>query len=391
MASAQPHQLRPLAQTRSTPGPAAPIPGGLPPAKRDKQRFVTGTTPLLRSPWARQPNYWPVSAPDSEHEKGPQSIADVEPTTDSHHDVSPARNRWITLALLGLGMICFGTAPPATKIVTSEFPVFVASGLRILVGALILAPMLKLHQANPKPAMIRSRVPTLVGLAAVGLFLASILLLYGMRQVTGVVGSTIMSTNPAVAAVASMIILHEKITRQKWIGIGLAVLGVLALSLGGGSSGEDGGNQLVGTVLVLGAVGCSAGNTILGKVALARVTPIVASALATILTAMLFAPLAYWRWDAFDPRDVSLRAWIALVWWGGGTLALGSILWYTGLARVQGSTAAGFMGVSPMTALILSYVLLDERFQIVHLAGFAIVFTGVMLIAWSSMRAGAAD
>ena len=288
-------------------------------------------------------------------------------------------------------MICFGTAPPATKIVTSEFPVFVASGLRILVGALILAPMLTLHQANPKPAMIRSRVPTLVGLAAVGLFLASILLLYGMRQVTGVVGSTIMSTNPAVAAVASMIILHEKITRQKWIGIGLAVLGVLALSLGGGSSGEDGGNQLVGTVLVLGAVGCSAGNTILGKVALARVTPIVASALATILTAMLFAPLAYWRWDAFDPRDVSLRAWIALVWWGGGTLALGSILWYTGLARVQGSTAAGFMGVSPMTALILSYVLLDERFQIVHLAGFAIVFTGVMLIAWSSMRAGAAD
>lgn len=38
------------------------------------------------------------------------------------------------------------------------------------------------------------------------------------------------------------------------------------------------------------------------------------------------------------------------------------------------------MGVMPVSPLILSYVLLGESFCWLHLAGFALVFSGVLLI-----------
>jgi drug/metabolite transporter (DMT)-like permease len=38
------------------------------------------------------------------------------------------------------------------------------------------------------------------------------------------------------------------------------------------------------------------------------------------------------------------------------------------------------MGVMPVSALVLSHVLRHEQFQWLHLAGFALVFAGVLLM-----------
>jgi drug/metabolite transporter (DMT)-like permease len=75
-----------------------------------------------------------------------------------------------------------------------------------------------------------------------------------------------------------------------------------------------------------------------------------------------------------------------VIWYGAGTLALGSWLWYSGLKHAQGAVAAGFMGVMPASALLLSYLLLDEPFRWLHLAGFAVVFVGVLLMSWEHAR-----
>ena len=56
------------------------------------------------------------------------------------------------------------------------------------------------------------------------------------------------------------------------------------------------------------------------------------------------------------------------------------------MAKAEGAVAAGFMGVMPASALILSYVLLGEDFRWLHLAGFATVFAGVLLISWEHAR-----
>ena len=45
-----------------------------------------------------------------------------------------------------------------------------------------------------------------------------------------------------------------------------------------------------------------------------------------------------------------------------------------------GALTAGAMAIMPITALVLSYLLLREAFRWVHLAGFGLVFAGLVLM-----------
>ena len=65
-------------------------------------------------------------------------------------------------------------------------------------------------------------------------------------------------------------------------------------------------------------------------------------------------------------------------------MALGSVLWFGGVRRVAGTTASVFMGVMPISALVLSYVLLGESFRWIHVVGMALVLTGLAITVWRS-------
>lgn len=294
-----------------------------------------------------------------------------------------------TYARLGLGMAAFGSATPVSKIVAGAMPVFVGSFARVTIGALVLAPFL----SDPRKAVaaLTRRDWMLVALIAVfGMFGFSALMLYGMREVPGVVGAGVMSTTPAVTAAASMLFLGDRPTWRKLAAIALAVGGVMILQLGG-STGSGGGDLVLGSALVFAAVCCEAAYTLLGKLVSEHVDPVLVAFLAAALSLPLFAPLAVWQLGDFHPGDVDADAWLALGWYGAGTLALGTWLWYSGITRTEGSVAAGFMGVMPVSALVLSYVLLGDALRLVHLAGFVVVFAGVLLVSWEHARMDAQE
>lgn len=281
-------------------------------------------------------------------------------------------------------MAVFGSATPVSKIVTQAMPVFIGSGLRVALGALVLAPFAARHFHQMRGFSRRDWL--LVALIALfGMFGFSVLMLYGMKMVSGVTGAVVMSTTPAVTAAAAMLFLKDRPTWRKLAAIALAVIGVLLLQLGQG--GSDGGDHVwLGAALVFGAVCCEAAYTLLGKLASERVDPILVAFLAAALAVPLFLPFAFWQWPGFDFAAVDARAWAAVAWYGAGTLALGSWLWYSGIAKAEGAVAAGFMGVMPASALALSYLLLGEDFRWLHLAGFGVVFAGVLLISWEHAR-----
>lgn len=292
---------------------------------------------------------------------------------------------WSTYASLALGMAVFGSGTPVSKLVTSAFPVFLASGLRMALAALILLPFVLADRADVR-RFDRGDWTRVAAIAAIGMFGFSVFMLFGMQQVSGVVGSVVMSTTPAVTALGAFVFLRERLGRVKAAAIGLAVAGVLVLHLGGRSGSDAGGNPLLGMLLVFGAVCGEAGYTLLGKRASEHARPVTVAGLAAIIATALFLPFALYQWPDFDAGRTMPRDWIALGWWGLGTMALGSVLWYRGVAKVPGGTAAGFMGVMPVSALLLSYLLLGEPFVWIHLVGFAIVFASVLLIAREHAR-----
>ncbi|WP_198154828.1 DMT family transporter [Oceanibaculum pacificum] len=279
-------------------------------------------------------------------------------------------------------MAMFGSATPISKIVTEAMPVFVGSGLRVAIGALALAPF-ALRSRNQIQQFSRRDWLLVVLIALFGMFGFSALMLYGMKMIPGVVGAIVMSTTPAVTAAASMLFLGDRPTIRKVGAITLAVAGVLILQLGQDRGGSDSdGDPLLGAALVFGAVCCETAYTLLGKKVSEHIDPVLVAFLAAALSVPFFLPFALWQWQDFSIPDVPDSAWVAVAWYGAGTLAIGTWLWYTAIARTEGAVAAAFMGVMPASALIFSYILLGETFQWLHLAGFTVVFTGVLLMSW---------
>lgn len=307
---------------------------------------------------------------------------------------SDGRRSRVTALQLAAGMATFGSATPVSRIVAGVMPVFVGALLRCALGALVLSPAIIRHRDQLR--RFERHDWMLVGVIALfGMVGFTVFMLYGMRMVPGAVGAIVMSTAPAVTAAASILFLRDRPTWRKLAAIALAVGGVLILHLwrgggndgdGAGRGGDGAGNLVLGSLLVFAAVCCETVYTLVGKRASERADPVLVAGLAAALSLPLFLPLAIWQWSSFDPASVGARGWIAVAWYGAGTLALGTWLWYSGIARTEGVIAAAFMGVMPASALILSYVLLDEPFRWSHLAGFAAVFAGVLLMSWEHAR-----
>jgi drug/metabolite transporter (DMT)-like permease len=281
--------------------------------------------------------------------------------------------------MLLAGMAVFGSATPVSKLVGQAFPPLLAGLLRAIIGTTLLAAL----SWSVRAQVLRIGRDDWLRIAAIsvfGMFGFSALMLYGMRAAPGAVGAAIMSMTPAVTAAGAMAFFRDRPSWRKLAAVGLAVLGAIVLQVGGGLSGDGGYSVLWGASLVFGAVCCESAYTLLGQRVAKTVDPVLVASLGAGLSLPLFAIASSLTETWVLGSDA--KGWIALLWYGAGTLALGSWLWYRGIAEVSGVTAAAFMGVMPLSALLLSYLLLHEPFRWIHLAGFGIVFAGVVLMSW---------
>lgn len=289
-----------------------------------------------------------------------------------------------TYLLLASGMAIFGSGTPISKIVTDAFPVFLASGARMLLAVLALLPVVVvIERRREEPSALRSLSRAdwlrLGGIAVAGMFLFSVFMLYGMKEVSGAIGGIVMATTPAVTAAGAVLFLRDELDRWKALAIGAAVGGVVAVNLGG-SGGGSGDDVLLGSLLVFGAVCGEAAYTLLGKRLSADLSPMQIGLVAAAMATVLFAIPAAGELGSLDVDRVTATDWLALAWWGIGTMAIGTVLWYRGVQRVPGTTASAFMGVMPVSAVLLSYLLLGESFEPLHAVGMVAVLAGIAAV-----------
>lgn len=75
--------------------------------------------------------------------------------------------------------------------------------------------------------------------------------------------------------------------------------------------------------------------------------------------------------------------WIAL---SGGSIGLGIILLYRGMALKGASLAAALVGLSPVVTLLLEWLFLQARFTPLELAGMLLVIAGGLLLSHPRMQ-----
>ncbi len=282
-----------------------------------------------------------------------------------------------------LAMVIVGSSVVAGKLLVESFPVFLASELRFLIAALILVPLL--IKLEGIPTLNKKEVCILFLQALSGVFLFSIFMLYGLKYTTAMEGGIITSTLPAVVAIIAFFILKEKPTRSTVIGILLAFLGTLAINISGTFSGvERGVAPLLGNMLIIGAVIGEALFIIFGKSISKRVTPLTISTMVSIFGAILFLPLAIYEATNFPFTEPSIKDWGMILYFGIVVTVIAFILMYQGIEKVPASTAGVLTGVLPISAVLLSSIILKENLLWIHIVGMALVLLAIYLISMDS-------
>lgn len=296
-------------------------------------------------------------------------------------------NKTVGIVLLISGMALFGSATPISKLVGEELPIFTASFLRVLLGALALFPFVYKDIRTEVPKINRTDWIYLSLIALFGMVGFTLFLIFGMRFISGVAGSIIMSLTPALTAFAAFVFMRSPLGQRKLLAIGLGVAGVTVINVFKDQFHESGSDLFyLGVLLVFLAISCEACYTLIGQRATHDLPPVLTSFLACVLSLPLFLVLAATDIASVDWGAVAPGSWLALLWWGVGTLGAGSALWYAGIARAEGTTAAGFMAVMPASALLLSYFLLGEPFRPIHMLGIVLVLGSIGIMSWVHMQ-----
>jgi drug/metabolite transporter (DMT)-like permease len=282
-------------------------------------------------------------------------------------------------------MVIVGSVIVVSKMITAGFPVFLAAALRFGLASPILLVMVW-KSARGFPRVERRDLLVIFLQSLAGNFLYSIFLLYGLKLTSAAESGIISGTVPAIVGVISFLFLRERLSWSKWLGIALVVMGMIVINEVG-SGGEHGTGNWLGNLLIVGSAAGEALWTVLSKANSGKVAPLTIACLTSCFGFLLFLPIALCQSIEFNFAAVSLAGWGVIIYYGlVGTVAA-YCLWYQGVAKVSAGTAGVFTGIAPVSAVVLSYIVLGEPFAWSHILGGLCVLLAIVLITRSSQTA----
>lgn len=276
----------------------------------------------------------------------------------------------IALASSSLG----GTAAAITRYLVGGADPILLAILRWGIGFLCLLPCamvldVRWPQRTDWPAV------ALLGICFFGLFF--ILYNIAVSYTTAARASLALATLPLHTMVVGAILGVERLTVRKMIGVGIAMLGVVAALAAGLAQSPPGAWR--GELIMTGAVFCMAFYNVLSRPLMQR-----SSALGFLTVGMgagavvlVLAGLVKGSFTALD--HFTTGQWIAGIYLGIGGGALAFILWVMALARATPTRVANTMTVNPIAATLLAALLIGEPITPNLLVGLIAVFAGIWI------------
>lgn len=213
-------------------------------------------------------------------------------------------------------------------------------------------------------------VQALLGMVAYTLFLYS-----ALESTSPVTASVITALNPAVIAIAAVIVLHERIRRLGVMGIVVSFAGVLIVILTGQGL-EEGLGFAPGDLLMLGAISVWTAYVITSR----RLTtpPITATTVQAAMSAVLLVPVVAVLGAPGIAAGPSAGAWWGLVWIVVFPSALAYLFWNIAVGTLGASKTGVFLNLLPVFTAVIALAFGDVL-TIGQLVGGAIVLGGVYL------------
>ncbi len=287
-----------------------------------------------------------------------------------------------TLSLIYFRMVLvaliWGGTFIAGRILAAEMAASTAALWRYIVASCALLVLAFARQGG-LPRLDRRQWLGVSLLGASGVALYNLCFMFGLERVPAARASLIVALNPAAIVLGAALFLGEPLTRDRVIGIAIALLGA-AIVLGHGNPANLlAGDLSTGDVALFGCVLGWSTYTLLGKSILRGLSPFSATAYAALTGTLILAVVAIAS-GGFVLPNASGLGWLSLVFLGVLGTAVAFVWYYDGVRVIGAARTSVFINLVPVAAVALGALLLDEMPEPSMLAGGALVVAGIFVL-----------
>lgn len=288
--------------------------------------------------------------------------------------------------LCSLAMVLVGSTVVVSKIIGQDIEPFLSTVLRHAAALPVFLFLMWRTGARFPPVGGRDAV-LLVVQSAAGSVGYSVLLIQGVGLSSAADAGIVAGTLPAASALFSAVLLGERPGARLVVSIVLATVGVMAVAMAPDAGGAQASStRLQGIGLVLGAIACEAVFILANK---RLPQPVPALALSTWMCAggLLLSALPAWLAQQASPSVLSTPALAGVAYYAWVPTVAGFLLWYAGSAKTSGARASLATVWLPVSALLLSALVLGEPIHTWQWMGLGCVLLAMLLAVPGTVKA----
>jgi drug/metabolite transporter (DMT)-like permease len=273
---------------------------------------------------------------------------------------------------------CWGGQFVAGRTVAPLLPPFTAGALRIAMAVAILLVLVRVLE-DGLPRLDRRGLAAMAALGFTGVFVWNACFFPALERVPAGRGALIMALNPIGTALGMALIFHERLTRVRWLGIGLALAGAVVVISRGDLPSLLTGALGPGELLLFGTVLGWVSYTLIGRGVLARISPLATTTWAAVFGGAMLAVAALFErpWAAI--AALPAQGWLAIAYIGVFGTVLAFLFFSEGVRRIGPSRTAIFINFVPVFGVTFAALLLGEPILASMVVGGAMVIGGVLL------------
>jgi len=277
----------------------------------------------------------------------------------------------VLVEFVALGAI-WGSSFLFTRLAAQEFGVLATAGLRVVAGALVLAPLMLYHGHW---AAFRQRALTIMFVGVLNSGLPFVLFAYAVMSITTGLTGILNATVPLFGAVIAWLWLKDRPTNARILGLVIGFAGVVLLAWDKASFKPGGSGWAV--LACLAAAACYSYTASFSKRYLSGVPALATATGSQFGVFVVLALPTLWYWPATTPT--SLVPWTALLILGALCTGVAYLLYFRLLEKLGPARTVTVTFLIPVFAILYGTVFLAEELTPGMVSWGAVVVLGTAL------------
>jgi drug/metabolite transporter (DMT)-like permease len=277
-----------------------------------------------------------------------------------------------------LAAVLWGGSIVAQKMALGSFSAVEASVLRDIGGLAIL--LVTWWSQEGGTLRLNWSDARLLGVLGLGVLGNHLLIMMGLNYVSGAVGGVIIGASPVVTTLLSAMLIRDVPLRAVWLGALLSFTGVGLVSVVGfQAAGEQ--PLLGGTLVFLGVVSWAL-YSIGSRTIMERVSALTVNWSTLLVATVLQIPLLWTDRKMMDAglASVTMSDWLALGYLVVFATAVAQQAWLFGVQGIGPSRASVLGNLTPVAAIGLSALILNESVGVIEFLGIGLILAGVWVV-----------